>query len=561
MAQYCGPCLRDGSNNAPSVWCIECEEPLCSSCQKAHHLIKTIQNHHLVDVQNMTLDNISDMKISAMQTCSIHKNLSIDSYCKNHDVLCCPSCMTENHRTCERVVPLEVAAKGIKTSPTLEITKENICYAEQVLNDIRNMKSTNIENLHQNEVEIRKSLETLQVNIVNKMNEMSDAVLTEIARLKEREIERLEKHLQMIDEKAKAVELRKRHINFIVENGSEIHTFIFVHRLKSELFEEEKAIKTIIQESQNTCIRLKNIEEVVTSLSSIGTIEIVAEPFHLQFRPFTKKWAHGKEVASVPMYPIKSFKLCCQFELNVENCFVSGMCITSDDLLLLCLRGKKKLLVYDFEGKQKGELDIGGNPFNVDSTSTTDKAVVTFPDSSSLQIVDICRMEAGREIIMSESCWGITIVEDKVILAGGYTKIYILDFEGNKLEEVAKPENGRTYSLCFSEDKLFYCADIDFKNEKVYCITEDGEFVFCFSNAHLKTPTGLDIDRLGNVYVCDLDSNNVQRYSASGHFRDVLLKGNDITEPRAICFNKHSTYLALSNNGGKGVCVFQSIYI
>jgi streptogramin lyase len=76
----------------------------------------------------------------------------------------------------------------------------------------------------------------------------------------------------------------------------------------------------------------------------------------------------------------------------------------------------------------------------------------------------------------------------------------------------------------------------------------------------MKTPTGIAVDNREKIYICDLDSNNVQRYSPSGHFCDVLLKGSEITEPRAICFNKVSKYFALSNNGGKSICVYKSIF-
>jgi hypothetical protein len=64
--------------------------------------------------------------------------------------------MTDQHRCCESVVPLEVAAKGIKTSTTLDTTTCSVSNAIQVLNDIRTYKTLNIEQLHQNEAEIKK---------------------------------------------------------------------------------------------------------------------------------------------------------------------------------------------------------------------------------------------------------------------------------------------------------------------------------------------------------------------------------------------------------------------
>ena len=559
-SQKCGPCMRDDTENTPVVCCIECEEPLCKSCQKSHNLIKTTQDHHLIECQNMALDDISDIRLSVMQTCSSHQNISFVSYCKDHDKLCCPSCLTDQHRCCESVVPLEVAAKGIKTSTTLDTTTCSVSNAIQVLNDIRTYKTLNIEQLHQNEAEIKKIIETLQENIINRTNEISETVLSDLSRLKDAKIAELEKQLGNIDDRRKTMEARKKHIGLISEHGSEIHTFILTHKLKSELNNEEKAIKKTSEESRTVSLTFKETEDDISSFKTIGEVEVISEPCQFKYRPFSKIGTPEEQNFKYPIYPIKSLKLNSEFEPELETGFVSGMCITDDDLLLLCIRGTHTLLMYTFDGKQKGEVIVDGNPFTVAAISSRGKAVVALPDSSELQMADIDAKEAECIIKMAESCWSVIVIEDKAIVAGGFSKLYVLDIEGKPLEEIAMPENGRTYSMCFSGDKLFYCADIDFKNGKAYCITEDGEFVVCYNDANMKTPTGIAVDNREKIYICDLDSNNVQRYSPSGHFCDVLLKGSEITEPRAICFNKVSKYFALSNNGGKSICVYKSIF-
>lgn len=477
-SRKCGPCMRDDREDTPSVWCIECEEPLCKSCQKSHTLIKTTQDHHLIECQNMPLDDISDIKLSVMQTCCSHQNLSLDSYCKDHDVVCCPSCMTDEHRCCEGVVPLEVAAKGIKSSKTFDMTTCSVSNAIQVLNDIRTYKTLNIENLHQNELEIKKIIETLQDNIINRTNEASETVLSDLSRLKETEIAEIEKQLGHIDDRRKTMEARKKHIGLISEHGSEIHTFILTHKLKSELNNEEKAIKKTIEESRTVSLTFKEIEEAISSFKTIGEVEVISEPCQLKYRPFSKIGTPEEQNFKYPIYPIKSLKFNSEFEPEFETGFVSGMCITDNDLLLLCIRGTHKLLMYTFDGKQKGEIVVDGNPFTVAAISTRGKAVVALPDSSELQMTDIDQKEAEGVIKMAESCWSVIVIEDKVMVAGGFSKLYLLDMAGKHLEEIAMPENGRTYSMCFSGDKFFYCADIDFKNVKVCCITEDGKFLF-----------------------------------------------------------------------------------
>jgi hypothetical protein len=80
--------------------------------------------------------------------------------------------------------------------------------------------------LHQNEAEIKKIIETLQENIINRTNEISETVLSDLSRLKDAKIAELEKQLGNIDDRRKTMEARKKHIGLISEHGSEIHTFI-----------------------------------------------------------------------------------------------------------------------------------------------------------------------------------------------------------------------------------------------------------------------------------------------------------------------------------------------
>jgi hypothetical protein len=44
----------------------------------------------------------------------------LDFYCSDHDDICCKSCIADEHRTCGKIKPLDVAAKGVKRATMLE---------------------------------------------------------------------------------------------------------------------------------------------------------------------------------------------------------------------------------------------------------------------------------------------------------------------------------------------------------------------------------------------------------------------------------------------------------
>ncbi|XP_052104513.1 uncharacterized protein LOC127737703 [Mytilus californianus] len=556
----CGPCLRDNKKKLSSVWCIECAEPLCLACEKVHNLLKMTSEHHLVENQKSSSDSISYDDISDLQNCHIHQHAIIDRFCNNHSALCCQCCMSETHFDCKSVESIDTVAKNIKTSLKLENTTLHVNSLIQLLTEIRNDKRSNIGNFQHSEMEVKKKIEAVKISMIIRIKEMAESLTSELQNVKKTKILELEKQAKETEQQINKLELKKKMIDLFNQKGSETHTFLLLQRLKSELATEENLIRKNIEECSNTYLSFNDGDDIMSLPKALGKIDIISEPAVVKYKPSPKiKRRQDKTDSASPVSHIKSFKLCSEFDIDFEKGFVSGICINEDDVILLCLRGTDKLLMYDLEGKPNGELVVSGNPFDVSCVPETDKAVVALPDSSTLQMVDIDMKDPENIIQMPESCWSVTTVENKLIIAGGFKSLYVIDIGGEKLEEITKPEYGRTYSLTFAADKFFYCSDVDFKNEKVYCITEEGKFVFCYSNANLKTPTELAVDLTGNVYITDLDSHNVHRCSPSGDFLDVPLKGSDVTEPRSICFNRGSNHLALSNNSGKSICVYKSI--
>jgi hypothetical protein len=47
-----------------------------------------------------------------------------DHFCSQHDVVCCRACLSESHRSCGSVLPLDSASKDVKNSSLLSDTLE-----------------------------------------------------------------------------------------------------------------------------------------------------------------------------------------------------------------------------------------------------------------------------------------------------------------------------------------------------------------------------------------------------------------------------------------------------
>jgi hypothetical protein len=66
----------------------------------------------------------------------IHTDVQIDYFCSQHDVVCCRACLSDSHRSCETVLPLDSASKDVKNSSLLFDTLEEQDYMTATLQKI-----------------------------------------------------------------------------------------------------------------------------------------------------------------------------------------------------------------------------------------------------------------------------------------------------------------------------------------------------------------------------------------------------------------------------------------
>lgn len=59
--------------------------------------------HNLTDIDTLVAKNM----------CLKHEDSIFEYFCVDHDSLCCQSCVTMEHTSCERLVPLQDAAKDV----------------------------------------------------------------------------------------------------------------------------------------------------------------------------------------------------------------------------------------------------------------------------------------------------------------------------------------------------------------------------------------------------------------------------------------------------------------
>ncbi|XP_052105880.1 uncharacterized protein LOC127738599 isoform X1 [Mytilus californianus] len=117
--ELCQSCLRDDEEEAADLWCNDCSEAVCRSCGKAHRRFAVA--HDVISIKDATA-----CRKHLPKSCSKHEIKKIILFCVGHDKLICHECLSESHRSCDKILEIEKAADGIKNSAAITDLKERM---------------------------------------------------------------------------------------------------------------------------------------------------------------------------------------------------------------------------------------------------------------------------------------------------------------------------------------------------------------------------------------------------------------------------------------------------
>jgi len=219
------------------------------------------------------------------------------------------------------------------------------------------------------------------------------------------------------------------------------------------------------------------------------------------------------------------------------------MAVTSDNKLLLCNHESSHPKVYIYEDYKyyRGEIVFTSKPWSIAVVPCTDKAVVTLPKEESIQFINTTNMTKDKKIKIGEGCRGVAAVKDKIYI-DGVTHVLILNTDGSRVREITTDDAGYKFNIVYNErnDHLLLR-----QMNRLCCINSDGHVIYRYN---ISGALGLAVDQQDNVYISGRDSNDIQRLSPDGTFRDIVLSEHDgVDDPWGITFNNDFTKLFIIN--------------
>lgn len=547
-AKNCKSCLRDDTNECAEYWCFDCDEPLCGTCLKNHKKNKFLMNHHVVDLD--FIDIFPTSTLSSVSHCSKHGDGRADLYCSDHDILCCRHCMTESHRTCKSIVPIDIASRNVKESPLPKMLSHDVTVFLQSLNTMISNSDDAIKTFEKEKDDIRIQIQSLKQQWVDHLNRLEKTITENVQNCFDEQWKTLENEKEDLVKTRKSFQVSKTDLDVVLQHGSETQIFVFTNYLAHHLAKEEMLVQT--NTGRFTDVTMKFTPEVgfEETIKSIGTLNIYKKPCATRSISLKRRRAQviSRDTETKTQFLYKS-----NIEITLsENIQITSIAVTSDDRIILCNRLCNRLLVYNESGKFLQDCTVLSKPWDIAILPDGNRAVVTLPLENSIQFITISNMIPDKDAIsINNKCHGVTVVSDSIVV-GANREVYILTLDGEIKTQVQVPGQ-LVYFLHPGNNDTIYYTDY----HSVYHVSLNGDEIFRFEHPDLKVPEGIARDKQGYLCVVGRGSQNVHRIGNNGYAIDIVLSREDgVILPWAISFNNDFVKAFISTQDGKCISVY-----
>jgi hypothetical protein len=534
METICDPCSEKNKRLVAEKYCSDCEEKLCTECAEWHLQCKVFRSHHVIDVSSVGSGKPPSSKIN----CEIHTDVQIDFFCSQHDVVCCRACLSDSHRSCESVLPLDFASKDVKNSSLLSDTLEEQDFMTETLEKMEENRAENRKLLKQKKSLIIKQINAAKSKVLKYLDDIEEKLITEVASVQAKIEEKINREKHEICQLTSILKDNKQELEFLKIHGSNNQLFLTLRKQITIIQKTDKKIRDMTSAINEIDMEFEEIKNV--NIETIGSLSQITRPCPIKYK--SMKVQH-QQVQHDRRQTLTEFIQ--KSEVNLkrgEQYYLTDMAVTSDNKLLLCNYPSSHVYIYKDYKTYEDEISFTSVPYCITVVPCTDKAVVTLPYEYSIQFINTTNNTKDNKIKIGAWCEGVTAVKDKIYI-GGARNVLVLNTDGSRVR-VIKTDGGINYNLLYNErnDQLLLRQE-----GRLCCINLDGHVMYRYD---ISGNRGLVVDQQGHVYICGLDSNDIHRLSPDGTFRDkVLSKHDGVHVPWGITFNNDFTKLFIINRG------------
>ncbi|XP_071179125.1 uncharacterized protein [Mytilus edulis] len=541
---FCGTCSRRSKSTKAIKYCTDCEDAMCLECLDVHGSIKSCASHHVIDV-----NVIDGNPFIVNKSCDVHPDMVLELFCSDHDALCCRSCMASDHRSCDKLLPIEVAAKGVKSSTMFEDINTDVRFLKTAVNELADKKRKGMVRLNNSKDIAQQKVKTLTGQLQKRIQEMKAALMSEIDKMYTNLSKESSDDLEKICDRQKEIQNISEQFESITKHGSESQIFMFINSIKKELNCQANDFQVLLSSQKDISISFKE-SDLLSVVKSFGFIEVKKSSLDIKYQPFNVQQAQNLQ---------QQRKMPIQFKLDVKfqaaGAIIAGIGVTKDNRLFLCNYTGSDLYVMSDKGQQLATIQMDGYQWGIVMEEDTNSAWVTLPDIQSVQAVDVVTMKKKGQLIKSPGrCLGIALIDDQIAV-GSYGKIYIMSKTG-EIKKTLDVGGSEVHSISVGQTHQLYYAQANIEKSTPKSVGLDGT-VTSFSAENLNGLIGVEHDRIGNAYLLEYHVANLKLFSFEDKsIKTILTKKDGLNYPYGFASSKDSSKLFISNYCTKEILTF-----
>ncbi|CAG2204791.1 unnamed protein product [Mytilus edulis] len=544
----CEICEAQHITKSAIYWCPECEEGLCSICQKHHSFSKGTRNHETISIENYLKLPSSISKIATY--CREH-NLKYQNYCPQHDKICCAVCISELHKNCTGLQSLQEIVKFSKESAWLENIEKSLKDMRYNYESIMKDKERNLATIESQRICFYNEIKHIREKLNSHLDLLVKQIVVDLNSAEQEIKSKTETLMSQLSEKINTIESLQTSMSSVKEYATDLQTFLGSKSLESEIQREEIVFQSLIDDDSFHQTNLKSsisekILDLLTTVKAFGSVSIETSKPSIVLKTDKEKQA---QILSFVPHPFQSIE-------NINISFKSNLSFTTGNQFNLrgfSVSHNGLMVLSDFNGKL-GILHTNGT-FDLIKKYSTSCNDVTFIDDTKIavsankmiEIIKIGSKVREKVICLCGECNGICYNNGALICNVSSKGIQEVQLCNGKITDlvIQKDLNDWSY-ITVHKDKIYQTAS----NTFVRCYTMNGVQLWEFNT---KTPNryvrGITVDISGNVYVALYKVSSILLLSSDGQ-RSRCVELQEMANPWRLHFNAQAKLLRVAGLDG-----------
>ena len=280
----CNVCSLRHITKSSAVWCSECDEGFCTDCEEYHSLANATRDHLTIAIDEY--QKLPSFIIGINLLCDEHRE-KYQTYCKEHENLCCRKCVITCHINCKDLVPLEDVVDNVKNSTSFqemehlldELTKNiktSIASGQDNLDMLDDTKAGIEKEIKQTRLSINDHLDKLEKELLTKLEEASDSAKCKI-RKSEATLAKNEKEFLECQDNLQNIKTHAR----------DLQTFVGLKQVEAEIAKNEGIVQSLIDDQtvSNRMLHCKihqTLKTLATDVQFYGEVTTSITPFNAE---------------------------------------------------------------------------------------------------------------------------------------------------------------------------------------------------------------------------------------------------------------------------------------